>query len=333
MGPMNKRTDRIRSLFAQQPPPSLSADNRGADVPRVASGSVKAVKDTLSGIERENEELRQRLQGQGAIVEIDTALIEPSPVADRFVMDNDASYEALRQSIQVHGQEVPVLLRPHPDASGRYQISYGHRRVRAARELGVPVKATIRSLSDEQLVVAQGLENAAREDLSFIERALFAVRLEEQGFARAVVQDALAIDRAEASKLVAVARAIPADVCEAIGKAPKIGRGRWQEFAEALKSPGALQRVNLALRDPAMKSRTSDDRFSALLSEALPAKIAPAVKALIARDGSTLATIKETRKGTTLHFDAEQMGEFGTYLRDQIPELFEAYKAQKANKH
>jgi len=147
------------------------------------------------------------------------------------------------------------------------------------------------------------------------------------------VQDALAIDRAEASKLVAVARAIPADVCEAIGKAPKIGRGRWQEFAEALKSPGALQRVNLALRDPAMKSRTSDDRFSALLSEALPAKIAPAVKALIARDGSTLATIKETRKGTTLHFDAEQMGEFGTYLRDQIPELFEAYKAQKANKH
>ena len=58
---MNKRTDRIRSLFAQQPVVPLSVDNKLQESARVASGSVRAVKDTLSGIERENEELRQQL--------------------------------------------------------------------------------------------------------------------------------------------------------------------------------------------------------------------------------------------------------------------------------
>ena len=38
------------------------------------------------------------------------------------------------------------------------------------------------SLTDEQLVVAQGQENSARTDLSFIEKALFAARLEEYGY-------------------------------------------------------------------------------------------------------------------------------------------------------
>lgn len=235
---MNKRTDHIRSLFAQPAGGMLSADNVGVESTRVASGSVKAVKDALSGIERENEELRRQLIGQGAVVELDTALIDPSPVVDRFVSENDAAYEALRQSIQTQGQEVPVLLRPHPDRTGRYQIAYGHRRVRAARELGLPVKATIRTLTDEQLVVAQGLENSAREDLSFIERAFFAARLEAGGYSRTVIQQALTIDRAEASKLIAVATAIPERVSEAIGKAPKIGRGRWLQFVEALKGEG-----------------------------------------------------------------------------------------------
>ncbi|MCA0404830.1 MAG: plasmid partitioning protein RepB [Proteobacteria bacterium] len=326
---MNKRTDRIRSLFAQQPPPSLSADNKGPEVLRVASGSVKAVKETFSGIERENEELRERLQGQGAVVEVDTALIVPSPVADRFIVDNDASYETLRQSIQAHGQEVPVLLRPHPEEIGRFQISYGHRRVRAARDLGIPVKATIRNLTDEQLVVAQGLENAAREDLSFIERALFALRLEKQGFARSVVQDALTIDRAEASKLVAVANAIPLDVCEVIGKAPKIGRGRWQEFSEALKTEGALQRVRSLMRDPALASRSSDDRFAALLAATQPRMAAPEADVIVALDGDAVATVKSTRRGTTLTFEPGRMSDFGSFLRGQIPQLYEAYKAQK----
>ena len=331
---MNRRTDRIRTLFAQQPE-MLSADNKPTEIPRVASGSVKAVKDTLSGIERENEELRQRLNGQGAIVEIDTALIAPSPVADRFVAKDDIPYEALRQSIAANGQEIPVLLRTHPDEPGRYQIAYGHRRVRAARDLGIPVKATIRVLSDEQLVVAQGLENAARDDLSFIERALFASRLEARGFSRNVVQQALAIDRAEASKLIAVATAVPSDICEAIGKAPRIGRGRWQEFAEALKDRRSLGRARDLLDDPALTNRSSDDRFAMLFAAvcARPEQSGPVGEGVIsASDGSAVAIIRETRRNTTLVFDAHSMRGFSAFLKEQIPQLFDAYKAQTARK-
>ncbi len=74
-------------------------------------------------------------------------------------------------------------------------------------------------MSDQDLVVAQGVENSARQDLSFIERAIFAMRLEDAGHSRTVIQEALSIDRAEASKLLAVGRIIPSDVVTTIGRA------------------------------------------------------------------------------------------------------------------
>ena len=232
---MSKRTDTIRSLFAQPPSPVLSADNNPPEARRVAAGAVRSMKETFSDIERENEVLRARIAGGEHVIEIDPGLIDPSPFADRFNQEDDPSFEALKQSIAERGQEIPILLRAHSAAPGRYQTAFGHRRVRAARVLGRPVKAIVRALSDDELIIAQGVENSAREDLSFIERAVFALRLETAGRNRAVIQQALAIDRAEASKLISVAKAVPNDLILAIGKAPKIGRGRWQEFAEALQ--------------------------------------------------------------------------------------------------
>ena len=55
-----------------------------------------------------------------------------------------------------------------------------------------------------RLVLAQGKENSERRDLSFIERAMFAVHLEERGFDRNVVMAALSVDKSEAAKLFAV---------------------------------------------------------------------------------------------------------------------------------
>ena len=153
---MSKRTDTIKSLFAAQAATPLSADNALTAPPRVTAGSVRSVRDTFSEVEKENEALRKQMETGARVVEIDPALIDPSPLSDRLREDADLSFESLKQSIAHRGQEVPVLLRPHPKASGRYQSAYGHRRIRAARELGVLVKATIRELSDENLVVAQG---------------------------------------------------------------------------------------------------------------------------------------------------------------------------------
>ncbi|MGO4611618.1 ParB/RepB/Spo0J family partition protein, partial [Variovorax sp. 2RAF20] len=72
----------------------------------------------------------------------------------------------LVEQIREHGQQVPILVRPHPQAKGRYQVAYGHRRLAAAKKLGLSVRAVVRDLTDDQLVVSQGQENSARTNLS-----------------------------------------------------------------------------------------------------------------------------------------------------------------------
>ena len=76
-------------------------------------------------------------------------------------------------------------------------------------------------MSDIESVVAQGVENSQREDLSYIERALFAARLEDRGFARTVIIDALATDKTELSKLISVARAVPNPSSTQLGPRPR----------------------------------------------------------------------------------------------------------------
>src|SRR5690606_31591324 len=260
---MSKRTQSIRSMLSAPTEEKLSAYNN-APMPRVTSGAVRSLKDTFSGVERDYQELREKLSSGTVTIELDPQLVDPSPFADRFSEQDPASFEALKLSIEERGQEIPILVREHPDVPGRYQSAYGHRRVRALRELKKPVKAYVRALSDEDLVLAQGIENSTREDLSFIERAIFAVKLEAAGFQRSVIQSALSIDRAEASKLIAVGTAVPEDIVQAIGRAPKVGRGRWQALADTVQDPTATQRMRGIIETRRFKEKDSDQRFLAV---------------------------------------------------------------------
>ena len=167
-------------------------------------------------------------------------------------------------SIEATGQQVPVLLRPHPDKPGRYQTAYGHRRMRAASRLGVPVLAIVRPLSDIELVLAQGKENSERRDLSFIERALFAHELIGRGFERGVVQDALSLHKAEMTRFLQVAEAVPEHIVRAIGAAPKIGRPRWMALAELLKSEAARVKAEDEISSARFREAASDARFNLL---------------------------------------------------------------------
>lgn len=326
---MNKRMDAIRSFMAttQDVPAKLSADNTAQTMPRlsprVSSGSVRAMKESFSQAERENEDLRARLASGAAVQEIDPNLIDPSPVADRFRDGNDESFEALKASIRHRGQEVPVLLRPHPDAPGRYQSAYGHRRVRAATELGIQVRAVVKALTDEDLVIAQGVENSAREDLSFIERAFFAARLEDAGYPRSVVQDALSVDKAEASKLVSVARSLPADIVDAIGRAPKVGRPRWQALADALRASGALKAARAATKTPNFSLQASDARFLTVLSAAIEkpnAASKPLPLHVTTASGQKVAQVTKSGRDLKIAVDKKLDEKFVDFLLDQFAE-------------
>ncbi|MGM4967809.1 plasmid partitioning protein RepB [Tardiphaga sp. 1201_B9_N1_1] len=333
---MSKRTDTIKSLFTAPPAGSLSADNKnpGAPMPaRVSAGAVRSLKDSFSEVEKENQELRDQIAAGASIMEIDPLLVDPSPVVDRLRDDDSSTDEVLKQSIAQRGQEVPILVRHHPTMAGRYQSAYGHRRVRIARQLGILIKAILKPLSDEQLVIAQGLENGPREDLSFVERAMFALRIEEAGHKRSVVQDALAIDRAEASKLIAVAKAIPRDIVEAIGKAPKVGRGRWQSFSELLSDVEAVKRIRTAIGDPVFASQDSDTRFLAAFSAARPVvrqvRKNDHTARVLAGNGEQIGEVQRADRELRLILDKKVPAAFADFLVGQLPRLFDSFSGSE----
>ncbi|MDG3577708.1 ParB/RepB/Spo0J family partition protein, partial [Rhizobium sp. YJ-22] len=112
--------------------------------PRVSAGAVGALRNTLAHITKD-----------GRVVELDPAAIDPSPYPDRLGgAEDSAAIEQLAASIARNGQEVPVLVRPHPERANRYQTIYGHRRVRAIAGLGQgqKVRAIVRDLTDEELL-------------------------------------------------------------------------------------------------------------------------------------------------------------------------------------
>lgn len=330
---MSKRTQSIRSMFAGHGDGELSADNKPS-LPRVTAGAVRSLKETFTDVERDYQALREQLANGEVVVELDPTLVDPSPFADRIQDQDESSFEELKRSIAERGQEIPILVRPHPSSPGRYQSAYGHRRVRAVRALGGQIKAYVRPLTDESLVVSQGIENSAREDLSFIERALFALKLENAGFQRTVVQSALTIDRAEASKLLAVARAIPADLVAAIGRAPKVGRGRWQSLAELLQDPALVKKARALVSEPDFQAQSTGERFDMIYGLRTPAAV-PEPEAqeqtIRSRDGAALATLVRSKRIVRLQIDRDRHEAFADFVSRKLPDLYEQYTQERSD--
>jgi len=317
-------------MFAA-PEDTASAENK--QTARVSSGAVRSLKDTFSDVEREYQALREQLATGSVAIELDPASVDPSPFSDRFEEQDSEADASLKQSIANNGQEIPILVREHPTKPGRYQTAYGHRRVRVTRSLGIKVKAYVRELTDEDLVVAQGIENSGREDLSFIERAAFAFTLESAGFQRSVIQSALSIDRAEVSKLIAVAKAVPADIQKAIGRAPKVGRGRWQALAEVAVDPQALVRIRETADTDALRRAHTNDRLSLLLAAAKKRNAPTETKrpvVLHSDEGAEIARFVQTEKLARIEISRVDDEDFADFLASRVPDLYRAYKNERS---
>jgi len=77
--------------------------------------------------------------------------------------------EELAETIRQHGVIQPVLVRPVGDT---WEVVAGHRRFRAARQAGSKeIPATIRELSDEQVIELSLLENVQRAGIHPLEEA------------------------------------------------------------------------------------------------------------------------------------------------------------------
>lgn len=293
---------------------------------RVGAGVIGATQRSMTELREERDRLHQALSEGRSVVSLDPEVIDPSPLADRLPDDDEAGYEALKHSLRTAGQKVPVVVRPHPEAPARYQIVYGHRRVRALRELGHYVDAQVVDYSDRDLIVAQGIENSSRQDLSWIERALFAARMTDKGLKPRDVKAALGVDDAQLSKFRTVTKAVPRDVIEAIGRAPGIGRPRWSELAEAVVEQPRCEAVRRALADGSATARASDDRFTAALKAASHAPRATRSKrASSTRPLGEVGTVTFGRSHVRIALNGPHADGFANFLHDELHELVRRY--------
>jgi ParB family transcriptional regulator, chromosome partitioning protein len=297
-----------------------------------SKGAVGAMSRSLEMISAEREAARalteQLISGQ-SVVEVDPVLIDESLVPDRMKA-SDEDHILLMDSIRDRGQLVPVLLRPHPKKPGRFQTAYGHRRIRAIAELRLRVRAVVKDLTDEELVIAQGKENSERKDLSFIERATYAMALEDRGFDRDVIMAALNVDKTELSRLISVSRAIPNSIVEEVGPAPKTGRRRWMDLVELLSRSSKQIIVADVIAGESFLSASSDGRFLLLL-RALSDRRSSDKKTEIwtADDGTKVARIERTADRINLAVDEKAAPAFGDFVVSRLAELYRAFCDEK----
>ncbi|WP_375266939.1 plasmid partitioning protein RepB [Planktotalea sp.] len=214
------------------------------------------------------------LQGSlSAIRELDPGLIDdwgPKDRLDGFTAvnseDDGDGFETLKSSIKDDGQQVPIMVR-RAGTEGRFEIIYGRRRLRACRDLGLKVRANVQDLDDATALLAKGLENAARRNLSFYEKARFAAVIQAAGHTTKTVRQVLSLSASGLSHLTKVTDNIPDDVGDQIGAAPKSGRPKWTALAEAFASKKVNASSSFAILSKLSAELSSDDRLEQLMRE------------------------------------------------------------------
>jgi ParB family transcriptional regulator, chromosome partitioning protein len=323
------------SSSSSKPAASSSAKSRAGGWADRMKGSraVGSVATALGDLRDHNNaeiaELKRQLAEGQPIVELDTDKIDGSFVADRMDSSDEATDE-LRSLIEDQGQLVPILVRPHPEHADRYQVAFGHRRLKAVRQLGRKVRAVIRKMTDEELIIAQGQENNARLDLTYIEKARFASTLLRLNFNRKAVEQALAVNHSQVVWFKQVTDAIPDEVLVAIGRAPKIGRPRWLQFAEVIAKPGNGKKAQSIIRTDVFLAQTSDDRFSYLAKELTEKKPETPQQAVWTDPkGRKLASFTYTDTKCTVQIDRRDDPDFAAYLYSRLGDIYRDYETGK----
>ncbi len=113
----------------------------------------------------------QAEDGGAATNEIALKDIRPNAAQPRRTF-SETELEELGRSVKQRGILQPILVRPDPDAPGRFQIVAGERRWRAAQLAGLKtIPAVVRDVDELELLELGIVENVQRTDLNPIEEA------------------------------------------------------------------------------------------------------------------------------------------------------------------
>jgi ParB family chromosome partitioning protein len=285
----------------------------------------------MISIDEMAENAKKMIAGE-AIVSLDPNLIDSSFVSDR-IEDNDEDYVILRDAIKERGQASPILVRPHPEALGRFMIVFGHRRARVAKELDIPVRAVVKNLEEIAHIIMQGQENTARANLSFIEKALFGKKLRDMGQSKDTIKSALTVDDTLLSRMLSVAETVPSSVIDAIGAAKTVGRDRWEELKKLVAQPAHAEFAKQLAKSDELLAKSAADRFNYILAQ-LKAARKPTKRKLKAASWETddkmvQANYRNTGKTFSLSLKSTNAGDFGQFISSHLDSLYQAFKEAK----
>lgn len=309
------KRDLLAKSLAQMGSKPTTLTEAGPKVDDGAPQSLKSMSEVLSQVSAQSAQ------------EIDVNEISESEIADRF--DVSEGLEDLVELIRASGQQLPALLRYRRGAGPRYEVVYGRRRIAACRVLGIKVKAYVKEMDHREALVSQALENSARLERSFIEQAIFAAKLEDQGFTRAEIGDVLAVDKGTLSKLIGVARDVPDAVIYKIGAAHEAGRRPWLELRRLVKLDNAPPALPLVPED-GMAVEKLGAVIDALQKavEAPPVPAAPKDKAPPALNRLDAAPVAFRAKGQRLLIEVSDKTERGfiSFVEARLERLYKEWK-------
>lgn len=307
--------------------PILGSSDLIDDPSRSPVGAIGQSLGEFSERSRRADLIEKKLAEGQIVIELDPTIVDPSFTPDRMPA-NDEAHEHFVDAIREQGQQVPILVRPHPEAPGRYQVAFGHRRLRAASTIGIPIKAIVRDLSDEQLVIAQGQENSERQDLSYIEKARFAKNLHLR-FSRDLIMAALSVYKSDLSNMLSVVSRLPEDLIDLIGPAHGIGRRKWMDLADQLSKDTVVERARQVAESPGVISLSSDERFNAVVASLKPKAGNSKAEVWSSKAGSRLARVVESPEKLSLTIDRRIAPDFAEFVLRHLPQLYEEYEAKK----
>jgi ParB family chromosome partitioning protein len=287
-------------------------------------------------VREQHEQLRQdveraRLDGRLA-VELDPALIDDSPYRDRADWGFEGeSFERLVRTIGQEGQLVPIAVRRKPNDPERYEIIWGHRRVRACRRLGIKIRTVVREVDTRSLALLMDLENTQREDLSTIERARKYRKLIEDGVFG--TQNELAahfqMSEGHASKLLLVA-GLPDTIIQALGDPGRVSYRQWLRLANGLKSLDALKAAEAVAESVAGGPASFDVRINAFIEAAQGAPKPRDSQVLREEEGGIIGAAKRSRKGrVTLELESAIDPAFLDFLLERVGPLYAEFVRDK----
>lgn len=242
------------------------------------------------------------------VIEVNCSLIKNWDYHDR--PENElGNIESLANEFREIGQLQPCIVRPlHNNDSYKYELIVGERRWRAAQLADVPLKVTIKELSDSEAAIIQASENYNRQDLSDYARGINYARFIEEGIITpAQLTKTLGISRQQISRLLSFNK-IPKVIIDAIQDMSKVS-ARTAEHIKQLCNKGEDYVVGIIkYADKLRAGQIGHEKLTENVERFVnnSSNSSKVNDKLYSRDGIHLFTLKNSGKASpSLHFNKD----------------------------